>query len=742
MRRDEYTVAPSVPAPSRRVYASTTTADGRASSSEPRRSSTICTDALVDRTASGKLAAPTAPGIAPPRRRQPVTRPSVGQRLLASVHKATVQRTLTAAFSTRRCNPNVLRQTIEELERGLQYKYVLHPLSNAKTTLDLISVALVVVYCWLAPLEMSFDWWHPPDGVTYFMLFLDAWFILDMLLRFRTGLVDCGVIIMNPRIITTHYIRSYWFYVDAFSSFPLEFFMPSDTATSASTRHSVKLMKYFKIPKLLRLGRLLKNVHRYRGYGGIVTVFGALFFVAHCAACIWVLLVGPCPDGSTDKLCANDQVMSVYLLAFHVAQSALLGGNLQALVNNDTVVDGAYRTGTTPLSLYVWAVVMQPLSAVFMALIFGNIIHLVQSVNRTGNAFRKKMDQVHHEMDSLNLPKHLRQRVSSYYDYLWLNNRNLSENMTLLSDEGMSLVLRRQIAIYLYKEQLLKIPFFQHATDDVLGMICMLLRQVVYMSGDYIFQEGDIGKELYMVVKGCVEVLPSAYPDPLTADAHTRLPHQETVLLGDGDFFGEIGLVMEVYRTRTVRAASMAELCILTKEGFNSVLGDFPEFAIEMKNLVVKRIALLYGQHNLSAETLARVTAVAERNLQKRINAYGSSRRKIERQAERALGGRDKHNLQHQLRGFVVPTSGEGETKTSDKNKQVDDDDVSSDADEKLVANKVWTIAKQLQTLKAETKLQNEALQRSMESVAATLSAMQRQLEILQPAPKSSSALG
>ncbi|KDO16240.1 hypothetical protein SPRG_18227 [Saprolegnia parasitica CBS 223.65] len=33
--------------------------------------------------------------------------------------------------------------------------------------------------------------------------------------------------------------------------------------------------------------------------------------------------------------------------------------------------------------------------------------------------------------------------------------------------------------------------------------------------------------------------------------------------------------------------------------------------AMEMKNLVVKRIALLYDKHNLSPETLAHVTAVA-----------------------------------------------------------------------------------------------------------------------------------
>ncbi|OQR96460.1 Voltage-gated Ion Channel (VIC) Superfamily [Achlya hypogyna] len=700
----------------------------------PRRSSGICTDGLMDRTMSGRQppqlpkAAPVPVLVAP----RPTLGKRITQRVLSTARMAAprgIERTLTAAISAmsrRSYDPNVLRKSFEELENGAQYRYVLHPLSTAKALWDLLTVLLVVVYCWVAPLEMSCDWWAPSEAVANFMLFVDVWFILDMVLRFRTGYVDCGVIVMNPRAISKHYVGSVWFFVDAFSSFPLEFFLTSDTAASVSTRHSVKLVKYFKIPKLLRLGRLLKNIHRYRGYSGIVTVFGSLFFCAHCAACVWIVLVVPCPDGAADGLCANDQVMGVYLLAYHVALSALLGQTVEALQARNTVIDGGFRTGETPRALYLWAVLMQPLGAVFQALIFGNVIHLVQSVNRTGNAFRKKMDQVHHEMNSLNLPKELRQRVTAYYDYLWVNNRNLSEDMTLLQDRGMSLVLRHQIAIYLYKDQLLKIPFFQHATDDVLGMICMLLRQVVVMPGDYVFKEqGEIGKEMYMVVKGCIQVLPSELPDSTGGVRST----QAAVLLGDGDFFGEIGLIMEVYRTRSVRAASMAELCVLTKDGFNSILGDFPEFAIEMKKLVVERITLLYGQNSISPETLARITAIAERNLQKRIRAFGSTRRKIERQAELALRPRDRHSLQDQLQRpeGVPPSDPESDSSSAD------DDDI----DDKLVANKVWAIAKQVKKLKTDAAQQTKALEAKMDAIASALAEMSRRLPGSdQPRPK------
>ncbi|OQR88452.1 Voltage-gated Ion Channel (VIC) Superfamily [Thraustotheca clavata] len=560
---------------------------------------------------------------------------------------------------------------------------------------------------------MCFDWWTPADAISDFMIFLDVWFILDMILRFRTGIVDCGTIIMNPSIISKHYIKSVWFYIDAFSSFPFEFIFSNDSTASVSTRHTVKLMKYFKVPKLLRLGRLLKNLNRYKGYNGIVTVFGSLIYVSHFTSCVWVLLVNPCPDGTIEPLCSNDQMLNLYLIAYQISIASLTGGTMDVLQSTTTVLGGSYKSKNPAPSLYVWSIIMQPLGAIFLALIFGNVIALVQSVNRNGNAFRKKMDQVYHEMDSLNLPKSLR-------------NRNLSDEMTLLKDRVMSLPLRHQIAICLYKEQLIKIPFFQHATDDVLGMICMLLRQVIYMPNDYIFKEGEIGKELYMIVKGCVEVLPTESPhegsNPKT---------QDTVLLADGDFFGEIGIVMEVYRTRSVRATTMAELCILTKDGFNSILGDFPEFANEMKKLVIKRITLLYGDENMSPETLSRITDIAEHNLQKRIKAYASTRRYMQRQTELALGTRDKRNLLHRLQSPVAKTL---DIDMNDEEKDSSDDESGSsesEVDDKLLASKVWLIARQLKKLKLEAAQQTKAMQSNMNAIGNTLTSIQEQLQEL-----------
>ncbi|RHY34494.1 hypothetical protein DYB32_000918 [Aphanomyces invadans] len=627
--------------------------------------------------------------------------------------KYTLKRSLSFfAASTRSYDPNVLRHTLEEMQDGRKYLYVLHPMGMAKVLWDFTTALFVLVYCWLVPVQMCFDFWDPGPSVGSFIVFLDVWFIVDMVVRFRTGVVECGVVIMNPSDISKLYMKSVWFYLDLFSSLPVEIFLgnKADSFTGATTRHTVKLVKYLKIPKLLRLGRLLKNLRRYKGYTGMLTIMGSLFFLVHACACIWVLVLNPCDENTLaiEPLCDDARFSELYIMSFEVAITALLGVSNAQIESTSTILGGAHKTGTQscdrgrphrgpppgtpPPYVYLWFAIVQPVGVIYTALIFGNVITMVHSFNRIGNAFRKKMDQVYHEMESLSLPKPIRTRVLAYYDYLW--NRNLSETMTLLNDKGMSEPLRHQIAIYLYKDQLLKIPFFQHASDDVLGMICMMLRQVVYMPNDFIFKE-----------VGCVEVLPSERATPAVIGTN-----DDAILLADGDFFGEIGIVME---------------------GFNSILGDFPEFANEMKKLVVKRITMLYGNRNLSSETLAKITAIAEKNMQRRIRAYGEVVNHHRRKPSGLLLGRRGAKFDLLKRLDIRPenedtTAIDAAESDSHSTETSEEDEI----DDKLVSAKVWKIARQMRRIKADAAARDAATTSTLATILTTIQAMQAKLDV------------
>ncbi|KAG6580304.1 Voltage-gated Ion Channel (VIC) Superfamily [Phytophthora cinnamomi] len=486
---------------------------------------------------------------------------------------------------------NVLRMSLFEIHERMSYRWVLHPQSPLKTSWDLMSAFIVVYYSWIIPFMLCFDWYEPSHATTVFMKVLDVWGFLDIALRFRTGIIEYGAVVMNPRKIRRAYIRSVWFPIDIASSFPFEYFI-KETSTSVSTRKTIKMIKYIKLPRLLRLGRFVKYLKRYKRYSSVTIALNAVIFSAHVAGCLWVAILKPCADA----------VEATRPHSTHVEAS-------------DRFLSGGYNHAPSDdlnSSVYLWSVALSVYGAVLTAILFGTIIGLVQSWNRAENAFRKKMDHVIHEMDALSLPKPLRARVTAYYDYLWLNNRALSEQLNLLHDPGMSLTLRRQVAIYLFKDNLQKIPFFQLATDAVLGMICMQLHQVIYMPDDFIIQEGEIGKELFMIVKGIVRVLPPK---------SCKKPQAETIiLLSEGDFFGEIGVVMEVERTRSVKAECMAELCVLAREGFDKILVEFPEFATAMKKLIVQRVGEMWKDDG--PERMEKMTALADAKMKKTIVAY------------------------------------------------------------------------------------------------------------------------
>ena len=96
--------------------------------------------------------------------------------------------------------------------------------------------------------------------------------------------------------------------------------------------------------------------------------------------------------------------------------------------------------------------------------------------------------------------------------------------------------------------------------------LLLRLRPCVFLPGDFICRKGEIGKEMYIVKSGTLEVV---LPDGRAA-----------VTLGAGSVFGEISLMAEAggnRRTADVRAKGFATLYILTKSDLAQVLQDYPD---------------------------------------------------------------------------------------------------------------------------------------------------------------------
>ena len=105
-----------------------------------------------------------------------------------------------------------------------------------------------------------------------------------------------------------------------------------------------------------------------------------------------------------------------------------------------------------------------------------------------------------------------------------------------------------------------------------------------FAAGTTIFQQGDPGDYMYVVIEGEVDVL--------AGGSYIRT-------LRPGDIFGEMSLMTGEKRAATVRAFSACELVEVGKDAFHDVIASDPKFVEPITRILAERQIAI--EENLSA---------------------------------------------------------------------------------------------------------------------------------------------
>ncbi|MFL5319060.1 MAG: cyclic nucleotide-binding domain-containing protein [Myxococcaceae bacterium] len=103
-------------------------------------------------------------------------------------------------------------------------------------------------------------------------------------------------------------------------------------------------------------------------------------------------------------------------------------------------------------------------------------------------------------------------------------------------------------------------PLFEMLSNQELEYVAELSRPRRYQAGQIIFEEGELGDSLYVIISGEVEVLRrdgSGEQKPIT-------------VLGQPEFFGEMSLIDKEFRSATARAKTDVEVLHLTAENLTT----------------------------------------------------------------------------------------------------------------------------------------------------------------------------
>ena len=102
---------------------------------------------------------------------------------------------------------------------------------------------------------------------------------------------------------------------------------------------------------------------------------------------------------------------------------------------------------------------------------------------------------------------------------------------------------------------------------------------VDFKAGDSIYEEGDLGIEMFIVHEGKVSL-----------SKEFRGQDQRLALLEKGDFFGEMSLLEDVPRTDSARAVTACRLLPLDGSTFDGMLRKNPEIAVRMMRQLSRRL--------------------------------------------------------------------------------------------------------------------------------------------------------
>ncbi|KAL7547182.1 hypothetical protein ACHAWF_010502 [Thalassiosira exigua] len=462
------------------------------------------------------------------------------------------------------------------------FQRIIHPYDRFRRMFDIATVIWVLLLVFFIPFEIGFVWYEPPQAQKVLFAILDFWFAVDIILNFRTGYVHHGTVVMDSKKIVSNYLST-WFLVDVLGTLPFEQLISGHV----SSRKSLKLVKYFKIPKLLRVSRVMKYVRNHKYVYDFSKVLLVIFTLLHVGACVWVVVLDPCDETKANysgrDVCDQGNVYRVYSEALHISAAMLLGVSNFHIIGKPELInldfEGRQEDSTT---IYLVSTLYMIVGLFLIALLMSETNVYMMGKMQGSAAFQRKTDRVNHEMEYYGVPDDLQRQVRAFYDYVWIHQKQYDEKIALLSDKQMSTDLQRKLALHLFKDVVSHISFFSEIDDLLLGEICMSLRTRIFLPGDMIIFKGDVGKELFIIAKGVVEVL----RDDLPANKRRNAPR---IQLTNGSFFGEIALVMEVRRTCSVQARTVCEVNILQQDAFDAVVRANPHFARRMNELVVAR---------------------------------------------------------------------------------------------------------------------------------------------------------
>ncbi|WP_176705933.1 cyclic nucleotide-binding domain-containing protein [Paenibacillus hemerocallicola] len=159
----------------------------------------------------------------------------------------------------------------------------------------------------------------------------------------------------------------------------------------------------------------------------------------------------------------------------------------------------------------------------------------------------------------------------------------------------------------------LEIPLFEGLDRVHKAALLQEFTQLSYCKGDLLFEEGEFGDSLYIVMQGKARIYLGSGTNETTL-----------AILGEKEYFGEMALLTGDPRSASARAESDLVVLKLIKESFDRILYEHNALAVQFAGILAKRLARVNRQS--SSEGLTRDDpAISESMLSEEIRSTSAA---------------------------------------------------------------------------------------------------------------------
>ncbi|XP_074738063.1 cyclic nucleotide-gated channel beta-1 isoform X1 [Strix uralensis] len=432
--------------------------------------------------------------------------------------------------------------------KNYQFPSSIDPFTNLMYVLWLFFVVMAWNWnCWLIPVRWAFPYQTPSNIHCWlFMDYLcDLIYLLDILVfQSRLQFVRGGDIITDKKAMKEHYLRSERFKMDVVCLLPLDFlYLKVGVNPLLRFPRCLKYMAFFEFND--RLEAILSKAYIYR----VIRTSAYLLYSLHMNSCLYYWASDYEGLGSTPWV--YDGEGNSYIRCYYWAVKTLI--TIGGLPDPRTLFEIFFQLVNYFTGVFAFSVMI------------GQMRDVVGAATAGQTYYRSCMDSTIKYMNSYRIPKTVQNRVKMWYEYTWHSQGMLDETELLVQLPDK---MRLDIAIDVNYNIVSKVALFQGCDRQLIFDMLKRLKSVVYLPGDYVCKKGEIGREMYIIQAGQVQVLGG--------------PDGQTVLvsLKAGSVFGEISLLAAGggnRRTANVVAHGFANLFILDKKDLNEILVHYPE---------------------------------------------------------------------------------------------------------------------------------------------------------------------